>query len=157
MNLSLLKDQEKDRLYSSVSAEVVELAPGDLLYIPPLTWHYVEYLSTGFSIGHRFCQNPMNRFLSENLHQTGRLQNIAVWYLDEKNVSEEEMGYFVELQNLFSKPFATGFEKYFALDALVEEIYRQMFGQSRFLAMGIQELEQTGFLRLIKAGRLYSV
>ena len=99
----------------------------------------------------------MNRFLSENLHQTGRLQNIAVWYLDEKNVSEEEMGYFVELQNLFSKPFATGFEKYFALDALVEEIYRQMFGQSRFLAMGIQELEQTGFLRLIKAGRLYSV
>ena len=157
LNLSLLKDQEKDRLYRSVSAEVVDLGPGDLLYIPPLTWHYVEYLSAGFSIGHRFCQKPINRFLSENLHQTGRLQNIAVRYLDEKNVSKEEMEYFVELQNLFSKPFATGFEKYFALNALIEDIYSRMFGQSRFLAIGIQELEQTGFLRLIKAGRLYSV
>ncbi len=156
LNFSLLNDDERDRLFHSFSAEIAILEPGDLLYMPPLIWHYIEYVSTGLSIGHRFARNPINKFFSEDLHQTGRLQNIAVRYLDGKTVSEEEMASFAELQNMFNRNYSTGYEKYFALDSLIDEIYRRMFSPPRFLAIGIRDLEQKGFLQLVKMGKLYS-
>ena len=43
-------DLERFPAFSRAKAVQIELGPGDMLYVPPYTWHYVETLSPSVSL-----------------------------------------------------------------------------------------------------------
>lgn len=47
-------DFEKYPLFKYAQAYDVHLKPGDVLYVPPNTWHFVENLSDSIAVGYRF-------------------------------------------------------------------------------------------------------
>ena len=49
---------DKHSLINKVKKWEVTLEPGDVLYIPPHVWHYVENLSETIAVGYRFSSIP---------------------------------------------------------------------------------------------------
>ncbi len=47
-------DHTKFPLYKYAQAYEAHLSPGDVLYVPPNTWHFVENLTDSIAVGYRF-------------------------------------------------------------------------------------------------------
>lgn len=76
--LNRMDDESKDRLLEEANGYSAILHPGETVYIPNLTWHYLEYIDDAMSFNIRFKRNSLNRFLSvDQFHRDYYLQNFC--------------------------------------------------------------------------------
>jgi hypothetical protein len=95
------------------------IGAGDTLYIPPLFWHYVDYLDTSMSIAIRFGRNPYGDFIAEHLHMDTDMQRLALATLDEASVPPALVAVIDELRTLCAARAATPAERLASVRALV--------------------------------------
>ena len=79
LNVGNMSEVEKSRFFHYVDALDFVIHPGETVYIPPLMWHYIEYLDDSMSINLRFGRSPHRRFFGEQLISDFYLQNISRW------------------------------------------------------------------------------
>lgn len=80
-----MSDRERVAFLKFVGAYDVILYPGETIYIPPLWWHFLQYMDNAMSVSLRFGRSRIGRILYERFHPNMHLQNIA-WkgFLGEK-------------------------------------------------------------------------
>lgn len=59
-----MSQDEREHFLALTGGVQTIIEPGDAVYMPPLVWHYTDYLDLGMSFNIRFRRNEYNRFLS---------------------------------------------------------------------------------------------
>lgn len=103
---------------------LVDLAPGQSIYIPPLWWHYLEYLDIGISCNIRYGA-PRWAKLFTTLPRHYHLQNIGS-KLFEGDWTEDKESIYHELLSSFYRPYSTTLERYQSFHELTLHWYREL-------------------------------
>jgi hypothetical protein len=76
--LDRMSEDEKLTFVESAEGFYDTLYPGEAIYIPPLMWHYLEYVNNAMSFNIRFGRNIYGRFMCiDNFHRDYYIQNFA--------------------------------------------------------------------------------
>lgn len=142
--ISRWPEPHKRRLFDYVDAFETVLEPGEGVYIPPLWWHYVEYLDAGMSFSIRFGRNDYSRFIAANVFPDLFVQNVGEQYCREQP-SEELTDAFDDIAAIADAPHPSFSAKYSALRAVFEELYSETCPdalQPPYCAMSQEKAEQ---------------
>ncbi|WP_030949856.1 cupin-like domain-containing protein [Streptomyces sp. NRRL S-646] len=78
ISLQVMDPEERREFIELAGGAYAVIHPTDAIYIPPLLWHYLDYLDLGASFNVRFGRNPYSKFLSvENFLADQYLQAVA--------------------------------------------------------------------------------
>lgn len=157
VSIELMSHAERSRFLDYVNGVETVLYPGDTIYIPPLMWHFVEYVDLGMSIGLRFGRGREGRVLQERFHPNMHLQNIAWKGFQDERPKGNAARYFRKIISEYVRAPQGGFALYKRMQRLFEDIYAEFCTESvqgqvwyRFNRI-IEEQVRAG----IKAGVLY--
>lgn len=117
-------EPHKRRLFDYVDAFETVLEPGEGVYIPPLWWHYVEYLDAGMSFSIRFGRNKYSRFIAANVFPDLLVQNVGEQYCREQP-NEELTDAFDDIAAVAGAPHPSFSAKYRAIRDVFEELYSE--------------------------------
>jgi len=81
-------DAERQRFLRYAGGRELVLEPGDAVYIPPYSWHYVDYLEDCCSINLRFRRPARLEYLAQQLFPDLYTQGIARALVDPKSGDE---------------------------------------------------------------------
>lgn len=100
------------------------VSPGETVYIPPLMWHYVEYVEPAMAVSFRFGRNEYARRLAgfeteKDLH----FQSVAAKFLDAGPNDPFYKKIFRKIARTHAKKYGDRFEKYAALSRLYRDLY----------------------------------
>ncbi len=63
--LETATEEQKTSFLRYTDAQDVVLRPGETIFMPAMTWHYLEYLEPSMSIAYRLGRNPYRRRLAQ--------------------------------------------------------------------------------------------
>jgi hypothetical protein len=124
-NIECMTEDERVSFIKYLSGYDAVLYPGDAVYIPPLMWHYLEYLDLAMSLGLRFGRSRHGRICQERFHPNMHLQNFA-W----KAFREEKLvGLAAKLYRKIIAAYTTaprgGFFLYRRMQRVFEGVYAE--------------------------------
>lgn len=125
LTISRWPERHKRRLFRYVDAFETVLKAGECLYVPPLWWHYVEYVDAGMSFSIRFGRNDRSRFLADNVFPDLFVQNVGERYCREP-LNAELTDAFDDIAAIAGASYPSGSAKYDAIRAVFEELYGDM-------------------------------
>ncbi|KEQ19716.1 cupin-like domain-containing protein [Endozoicomonas numazuensis] len=111
----------KRHLLSSCEYWEVELEPGDMIYIPMMFWHHIDYLDTGVSVNFRFGNRPENTFISEHLHRDSFIQRLSL-FLDSTDDDLARQAIMTALKERLSESYSSAFEAYSCIRQRASEL-----------------------------------
>ena len=89
------------------------LEPGETLYMPPLVWHYLEYVESGLSFNFRFGRSPQGKFMRDNVFPDVHVQNIGDHMLKKGIDSDESKEIFNSIKTFINQPSLSDLERYY--------------------------------------------
>jgi hypothetical protein len=101
------------------------LRPGEAIYIPPLMWHYLEYIDTAMSIGLRFGRTKFGRICQERFHPNMFLQNFAWKAFGAESLSPSADRAFSRILSRYTNSAARGYSLYLEMEDIFQEVYRE--------------------------------
>lgn len=139
-------------LYYTEAREAI-LQPGDAVFIPKASWHYIEYIDTGMSVGFRFVHqdNQYLNFLVENIYPNLYWQGLVSRFADKQTVREKYLADFLKIVVARLSPYKTAQECYEAVHSVVRETYRTLClkGEEKlYMLSNLEEFESSLFSKL---------
>jgi len=157
LNIECMSDRERAAFLKFVGGYDVILYPGETIYIPPLWWHFLQYMDIAMSVSLRFGRSGTGRMLYERFHPNMHLQNIA-WkgFLGEK-LGSRARKYFRRIIAEYNGAGYGGFSLYLRMQRLFESIYQDFCSESVQGAFWhpLPEFAHRQARTFIKAGILY--
>ena len=98
---------------------------GETVYIPPLVWHYLEYLDDTMSLNLRFGRSSHHRWIGDHLLSNFHLQNIAAWIPERGPLRGAPKRVFGTIQRAWTERAAD--EPAAALNERMRLLYRQLY------------------------------
>ncbi|MEG4455827.1 cupin-like domain-containing protein [Microcoleus sp. N9_A1] len=135
------------------NAQEAILQPGDAVFIPKASWHYIEYIDTGMSVGFRFIHqdNQYLSFLVKNIYPNLYWQGLVSRFADEQTVREKYLADFMKIAVARLYPYKTAQECYEAVHSVVRETYRNLClkGEEKlYMLSNLEEFESSLFSKL---------
>lgn len=127
VNVANMVESEKLRFFEYVDAQVFIVHPGETVYIPPLTWHYIEYLDDAMSMNLRFGRTAERRFFGENLLGNFYLQNLSAWMPEKGPLTPAQKRAFSQIERLWRRRPRRGWSQ--AYQAEMDALQRKLFEQ----------------------------
>lgn len=128
--ISSFSEDDKTAFATYLGAYDFMLNPGEAVYIPPLFWHYLDYVDNAMSFNLRFGRNRYNRALSGDLlHPNWRLQRIASEFFDADRVETNPTlkAAFQAIASEAAKAHPTPAARHEALERLFVRIHAELF------------------------------
>lgn len=101
----------------------ITLDGGDALLIPPLYWHFIEYVETGASLNFRSCSHRLASYLSINHYKSPLFQMYIHDLITTNAISDGEETLLRKLNEIYTNYNSSLNEVYLE----TEEIYKQLF------------------------------
>ncbi|MEO3787185.1 cupin-like domain-containing protein [Actinocorallia sp. B10E7] len=127
--LQAMDEDERSAFVEAAGGATTVIHPTDAIYIPPLLWHYLDYLDLGASFNIRFGRNPYSRFLSvENFLADQYLQAVAEPFAGiapgaEPDAAQREV--IDEVLEAFNHDYASREDKYRRMQAVFRDLHRR--------------------------------
>jgi hypothetical protein len=127
--LQAMSPDERKGFVEAVGGAYTVINPTDAIYIPPLLWHYLDYLDLGASFNVRFGRNPYSRFLSvENFLADQYLQAVAEPFAGiapgaEPDAAQRQI--LDEVIDAFNRDYDSREDKYRQMRGVFRDIYRR--------------------------------
>lgn len=124
--LENFSEAEKQAFIDYTEGRECVLHPGETIFVPSLSWHYVEYLDAALSLSIRFGRNKYTHFLATKMHVDMYVQNVSAKMVDEAVVEREYLDIFCEIEDAYYKKYESKMEKYKQMSQLFQDIYARI-------------------------------
>ncbi|GAA2083750.1 hypothetical protein GCM10009801_44400 [Streptomyces albiaxialis] len=128
ISLQVMEPEERRRFVELAGGAYTVIHPTDAVYIPPLLWHYLDYLDLGASFNVRFGRNPYSKFLSvENFLADQYLQAVAEPFAGIAPGAEPSAGQRAVLEEVigaFNKDYDSRHDKYRAMRQVFRDLHK---------------------------------
>ncbi|HVG18514.1 MAG TPA: cupin-like domain-containing protein [Blastocatellia bacterium] len=124
--LENMSEAEKQKFIEYTEGRECVLQPGETLFVPSLSWHYVEYLDAALSLSMRFGRNKYTHFLATKMHVDMYVQNVSAKMVDEAVVERQYLDVFREIEDAYYKSYESKMEKYKRMNELFQDIYSRI-------------------------------
>ena len=126
--LERLPERERLEMAGLLGGYACVLAPGESLFVPAFTWHYVDYLDSGLSLSTRFgistrLLSLLRRF--NRVHPTVEFVHVAMGLLKEDCTAEYEQAY-EEVCAAWDHAQGTVEERFWRVQETLEAICRRL-------------------------------
>jgi hypothetical protein len=155
IRLQAMDHEEREAFVTAAGGAHTVIGPTDAIYMPPLLWHYLDYLDLGASFNIRFGRNPYSRFLSvENFLPDQHLQAVAEPFAGIAPGAEPEPPQHRILEQVieaYNRDYESREDKYRALWRVFRNIHGQQDPEDRmplFIFPLDEETERYNLLRL---------
>jgi hypothetical protein len=129
--LENFSEDDKAAFLSYANAYDCVLFPGETLFLPMMTWHYVEYSQTSMSVNFRLGRNKYNRFLAESLPISSVfVQGIAIKLINEKEVQDKYETLFAQIEAACQMGYKNERHRARCLSRKCLEIYDKLYPDS---------------------------
>jgi hypothetical protein len=92
------------------------IGPGETIFIPAMSWHYIEYLSPAMSVAYRLGRNQYNRRLAALFPDPSiDVQALALLLLNPDEASRKHETWLEQLEASCRSPFANHSQRFKAL------------------------------------------
>ncbi|MFD4011382.1 cupin-like domain-containing protein [Streptomyces albidoflavus] len=129
VSLQAMDPEARQNFVELAGGAYAVIHPTDAIYIPPLLWHYLDYLDLGASFNVRFGRNPYNKFLSvENFLADHYLQAVAEPFAKiapeaEPDAAQQEV--LNEVIAAFNRDYESRYDKYRAMRQVFRDIHQR--------------------------------
>jgi hypothetical protein len=143
--LDSMTDRERELFYAFAGAVEAVLEPTECLYIPPLTWHYIEYVDAGMSFNIRFGRNAYNKFMSvDNFLPDHYLQAVASRFASvppEADLPQDLAAILDEIMTAVNRTYASPVDRNRAIRSVFREVYERWPDRPRPMFMfGVDDI-----------------
>lgn len=126
-----LTEDDKAAFLRYLNARDSILCPGETLFIPALSWHYVEYHETSMSVTYRLGRTPLTRMIANAVPQpTVFLQEVLAKLHDEEAAQRRYPDILRSLEDACSRALDTEQQRMEAAHAEIVKAYDKLFPES---------------------------
>jgi lysine-specific demethylase 8 len=138
LELEKMTAREQAKLIARTGGYEAILEPGETLYVPPLFWHYFEYVDTALTINFRFGRSARRRFLAR-IHPSVHLQGVADRLGRERPLDGDELRAYRRLRAEARRPFRSLLRRRRHLQEVLEELYRTLYPDAPLPTLSAKE------------------
>lgn len=125
-NLENFSDADRKKFLEFTDGCEVILEAGECMYVPALSWHYVDYIEDSMSISLRFRRSNYFTRLANILFPDLYYQGIACKFADPEMAKQNEH-YLIQLEEKWKEHYDDGVRKVKDMRALTQEIYYKLY------------------------------
>lgn len=125
-NLENFTDRDREDFLRFTGGKEIILEAGECVYVPSLSWHYVDYIEDSMSISLRFRRSNYVTRLVNILFPDMYLQGIAYKFADPK-VAAANLESLEALEAIWAEDIVDGREKVQKIREKAKEIYNQFY------------------------------